>query len=540
MDKALARYESIQDTAGMVAAMEDRRDLYLSGGDLEAYLKSCEHLLGLYTILGDSTNIGWELANISLALTNLGHGSEALGYMRRSWRIFEQMGDSTELAFSCIELGRAHRAMGNLDSAFHYAELEVRFMQRRGLGMDLCRAFYHRAEVWEQMHAVDSALADLRRSTACTDTSTLLAASYAAMARLELAAGLLGQAEGHGTTALAMARATGNIQRLHAAASVLASIYVDRGRFQEALEMRTLEMRMGDSLRSDALLRSVDRLSFLQRIYADSLRNADERYSIIRDRDAQLSRERERRNVLLYSAFGLLMITGLVWRQRNKVNKARKRSDELLLNILPSEVAEELKAKGEAEARQIDQVTVLFTDFKGFTAMSEKVTPKELVHDLHECFSAFDHIMAKHGIEKIKTIGDAYMAAGGLPTPNTTHALDVVRAAFEMRDFIAEGKARKISAGLPFFEIRIGVHTGPVVAGIVGVKKFSYDIWGDTVNIASRMESSGEVGQVNISESTYALVKDKPGFTFKARGRVQAKGKGEMEMYFVHRSSSAG
>jgi tetratricopeptide (TPR) repeat protein len=174
MDKALARYESIQDTAGMVAAMEDRRDLYLSRGDLEAYLKSCEHLLGLYTILGDSTNIGWELANISLALTNLGHGSEALGYMRRSWRIFEQMGDSTELAFSCIELGRAHRAMGNLDSAFHYAELEVRFMQRRGLGMDLCRAFYHRAEVWEQMHAVDSALADLRRSTACTERSDSL------------------------------------------------------------------------------------------------------------------------------------------------------------------------------------------------------------------------------------------------------------------------------------------------------------------------------------------------------------------------------
>ena len=216
-----------------------------------------------------------------------------------------------------------------------------------------------------------------------------------------------------------------------------------------------------------------------------------------------------------------------------ELREEKEHSEKLLLNILPAEVAEELKAKGEAEAVQIDHVTVLFTDFKGFTAMSEKVTPKDLVRDLNECFSAFDHITEKYGIEKIKTIGDAYMAAGGLPVPNTTHATDAIRAAFEMRDFIAEGKARKVAAGLPFFEIRIGIHTGPVVAGIVGVKKFQYDIWGDTVNTASRMESSGEVGQVNISESTYSLVKDELGLAFTPRGKVEAKGKGEMQMYFV-------
>jgi class 3 adenylate cyclase len=251
----------------------------------------------------------------------------------------------------------------------------------------------------------------------------------------------------------------------------------------------------------------------------------------------ELRRKKLQRDAVL-GGFGLMvLLAGTFFFQRNRISKEKKRSEELLLNILPSEVAEELKAKGSAEAVHIDQVTVLFTDFMGFTAISETLSPQELVYDLNNCFSAFDRITEKYGIEKIKTIGDAYMAAGGLPTPNTTHATNVINAAFEMRDFIAEVKMQKMNAGLPYFEIRIGIHTGPVVAGIVGVKKFSYDIWGDTVNTASRMESSGEVGQINISQSTYELLKDTLDYTFESRGKIQAKGKGEMEMYFANRNS---
>jgi class 3 adenylate cyclase len=211
----------------------------------------------------------------------------------------------------------------------------------------------------------------------------------------------------------------------------------------------------------------------------------------------------------------------------------KKKSDDLLLNILPAEVAEELKQKGSAEARQFDNVTVMFTDFKDFTKISEKLSPTELVAEIDTCFKAFDHIITRHNIEKIKTIGDSYMCAGGLPVPNKTNATDVVQAALEIQQFMKQHFQQRREENKYVFELRTGIHTGPVVAGIVGVKKFAYDIWGDTVNIASRMESSGEAGKVNISESTYALVKDK--FTCTHRGKIQAKNKGEVDMYFVKR-----
>jgi ligand-binding sensor domain-containing protein/class 3 adenylate cyclase len=219
-----------------------------------------------------------------------------------------------------------------------------------------------------------------------------------------------------------------------------------------------------------------------------------------------------------------------------EIRKERDVSEGLLLNILPEEVAKELKQKGHSDAQLFESITVLFTDFKGFTGMSEKLSPKDLVEDLNVCFTAFDEITTKYGIEKIKTIGDAYMAAGGLPTPLPEHARIVVLAALEMAQFIEEGKTRKIEQGLPYFEIRIGIHTGPVVAGIVGVKKFQYDIWGDTVNTASRMESSGEVGKVNVSQVTYEILKDNPDFVFENRGMVVAKGKGEMAMWFANKT----
>ncbi|MBL7811568.1 MAG: hypothetical protein JNL57_05045 [Bacteroidetes bacterium] len=214
------------------------------------------------------------------------------------------------------------------------------------------------------------------------------------------------------------------------------------------------------------------------------------------------------------------------------ITREKQRSDELLWNILPEEVAEELKQKGSAEAKHYENVSVLFTDFKDFTNISEKMSPQQLVFEIHNCFKVFDEIVEKHNIEKIKTIGDSYMCAGGLPNPNNTHASDTVKAAIEIIEFMNDLNRQKKAKGLYPFEIRVGINSGPVVAGIVGIKKFAYDIWGDTVNIASRLENSGEPGKINISGSTYSLIKDQFDFTY--RGKIAVKGKGEVDMYFVN------
>lgn len=246
---------------------------------------------------------------------------------------------------------------------------------------------------------------------------------------------------------------------------------------------------------------------------------------------AELNRQKLVRNGFVIGFAIMLLFAFVFLAQRNRIRKGKKESDELLLNILPEEVAGELKKSGTSEARHYDEVSIMFTDFKGFTALAEQLNPKELVSEIDYCFRKFDAIITAHGIEKIKTIGDAYMAVAGLPVPDNDHAVNLVRAALEIRDFMEEYKHERLQQGKIYFEIRIGIHSGEVVAGIVGAKKFAYDVWGDTVNMAARMESSGETGKVNISESTFNLVNSH--FTCTSRGEIDAKGKGKVNMYFV-------
>lgn len=210
----------------------------------------------------------------------------------------------------------------------------------------------------------------------------------------------------------------------------------------------------------------------------------------------------------------------------------KEKSEKLLANVLPKNAANEIIEKGKATKIKYNFVTVLFSDIQGFTKIAEEVNPEVLIDELDKFFFYFDSVVERLGIEKIKTIGDAYMCAGGIPEKNRTNPVEVILAALEMQAYMTRLKQSSALEGMKFWDIRIGIHTGTVIAGVVGQKKLSYDIWGDTVNTASRMESSGEAGKINISGTTYEFVKEF--FLFEHRGKMPVKYKGELDMYFVN------
>ena len=253
-------------------------------------------------------------------------------------------------------------------------------------------------------------------------------------------------------------------------------------------------------------------------------------------KDKELTVQRSQRNIWLAGSIAFLLLSFFIFRNYRNQRKAntviaaeKQKSDNLLLNILPGEVADEIKQHGAAKARMYDNVTVLFTDFVNFTQLSEQLTPEQMVKEIDSCFKAFDHIVENYGMEKIKTIGDSYMAVSGLPVSTDDHAIAAVKAAQEMLHYMhTKGPlfhGEKIN-------MRIGINSGPVVAGIVGIKKFAYDIWGDTVNTAARMEQASEPGRINVSASTFQLISEE--FECTYRGKINAKHKGEIDMYFVN------
>lgn len=320
---------------------------------------------------------------------------------------------------------------------------------------------------------------------------------------------------------LSLAERYGLKQQIAGANLKLSELYEKAGELDLALRNYKNYIIYRDSINN---LNTVQRMADLRTNYEVSQKQLEVN---------MLSRQKQSQHTILISLFVILGLTivllGTLYWYYKTISTEKLRSESLLLNILPAETAKELKQKGKVEAVKFDQVTVLFTDFVEFSKLAEHIEPVQLVKSIDFYFKKFDEITTKYGLEKIKTIGDSYMCACGLPTLNPAHARNVINAAKEMMDLV-KSELHK-NNGVSHFDIRMGIHTGPVVAGIVGIKKWQYDIWGDTVNIASRMESMSKPGRINLSETTWHQIKDE--FTCEYRGEIEVKGRGLLKMYFL-------
>ena len=484
--------------------------------------------------IGDKRGIADTEFNIGSIYMSQHNYSDALSRITASLKIFKELGNKADLSICYVAMGTVYSEQGNFPEALKIFLIALSFAEEAQDNNTLAETYTHLGEISEKMGNYQESLkysfAALKKYEG-SGNNFQISYIHRNIGLVYMKQEKYAEASGYLIKALSFAKINGPLEYVKLSYESLALLDSTLGNYQKALEHYKLYIFYRDSLLNNDNSKKLVQ----QQMQYDFDKKESETRAEQDKKDAIAVKELQKQKLVRNGFVGgfaiVLLFAGVFLTQRNKIKSGKKRSDELLLNILPEEVAEELKSKGSADAKQFDEVTVMFTDFKGFTQISEKLSPAELVAEIDTCFKAFDNIITKHNIEKIKTIGDSYMCAGGLPVANKSHAGDVVSAALEIQKFMLEHLEQRKNEGKEPFEIRIGIHTGPVVAGIVGVKKFAYDIWGDTVNIASRMESSGEAGKVNISGSTYELVKEK--FKCEHRGKIEAKNKGQIDMYFV-------
>ena len=554
--------------------------------DFPKALDYCLRSLKIYEEIGNKKGSAGPINNIGAIYKRLGNYTKALDYFQRSLKIEQEVGTPKGMAVSLNNIGRIYDDQEDYSQALNYYQRSFKINQEIGDRKGIAVSLNNTGRIYMLREEYPKALDNNERSLKIAEELN----DQRLVSNILVDIGLIYQSQGDSLKALdyyhrgldiyaetgdkkGSAEALKNIGLVYQkhgdhpkaveyckkaliinqeigglgyerdACQCLYETYKAMGKASEALVYLEKLRVIDDSLNSAETIKQLERMEFAKVMLQDSIEKAEEARKVEEDHQEEVRQGEKTRNFALAGGLVLLILAGGLYFRVRYIRKSKAalqvekdRSENLLLNILPADIAAELKEKGRADARDFDMVSILFTDFKGFTAVSEKMSAKELVSEINICFEAFDGIMEEYKIEKIKTIGDAYMAAGGLPVLTDDSIKNTVLAALEMQAFIRQRKSDRDAAGKPAFEMRIGIHSGPVVAGIVGVKKFQYDIWGDTVNTASRMESLGAVGQVNISQATYEFLKDDLQFSFESRGKIKAKGKGEIEMYFVSKN----
>ncbi len=557
----LKKFEELKDYLYIGTAQAYLADIYRGMGDVQTQIKLLYASNKSYEKIDHQIGIADNLQDLSLLHYDQDDLISTRKAINRAIQLYKQYGTQRDLIGGYNNLSIIFEKSGPIDSAIYFQKIALQIAKREkyyeSVGLLLSNLGNNYSAIGEDELAEATLLKALKLRDSINDrhgmayTNIRLCYFYGKINKPE-------KAIVHGERALAIAKAIPYLKAQRMAHGSLSIAYSQLNNPVKELYHYRREQTLIDSLQNldnaRSITRSVMNYEFHKKQLLDSIETAQ------REREQQfafqksLTAQKNQRNLFLILgivaivlAFGLWNRLKFIRRTKAIIEKEKERSDSLLLNILPAEIAEELKEKGKAEARDFDMVSILFTDFKEFTQTSEKLSAKELVEEINICFEAFDRICEKHHIEKIKTIGDAYMAAGGLPVPSPSSVKNTVLAAIEMQEFIVKRKSElDIQYSSPLrrpggaaFQMRVGIHTGPVVAGIVGVKKFQYDLWGDTVNTASRIENSCEAGKVNISQTTYELLKLDQDFAFESRGKIEAKGKGEIEMWFVQLNKGA-
>jgi class 3 adenylate cyclase/Tfp pilus assembly protein PilF len=523
-NRALNVAEKMGESHALGIAYSNVGSLYHTMADypkaLDHYIKSLE--------FSETRQMSTTLDNIGRIYKKRGNYQKALEYYNRSLRINQLKGDQGEEANVLSNIGIVYRDQLDYLNAFDYFTQSLKIYKQINHQVGIADSYNQIGVLYYMQGEPPLALDYLKKSLKIYEQlghKDGIAVALNNIGEIYLKQGAYDKALDYCQKGYEISLTIQSLLRKRSTCICLYETYKAMGNNNKALYYFELLQAVEDSLKTKEPIEKLQHMEF----------QAETRLVQKAHEEAIQQKEKTRNISLVVGAFFLLLASSFYmrWRYMRKskasIQIEKDRSDHLLLNILPKEVAQELKDSGKAAPKKYESVTILFTDFKDFTKLAASISANQLVVELNDIFGQFDDIMDEFGIEKIETIGDAYLAASGLPVENSDHALRCVKAAFSMVELLDQrNKNSEIT-----WNMRIGIHSGPVIAGVVGKKKFAYDIFGDSVNTASRIESSGEVGKVNISQATYELLKNEPNLVFESRGRIEAKGKGEIEMYFV-------
>ena len=571
VDSLLHRYNNYEHTA------DERMDLlnqlaFNEINDLEASLNYSNELIELATAENDLIFLYEGYLNKGNVHRVLGNLDLSLDALFKSSEITKKAGYLDGEAVSYTSIADVYSEMGNAENAKLYYDKGIVLLREINKPKQLAGALFNAGDEYFNNKEYDKALKNFEEAALLfTNENYLIGLAYANgnIGMILAEQGNYRQAEKKINEALTVLEKIEDYYAISEYLTYLSDIKMKQNNWNKAIDYaeRSLEIASANRLKKQ-LSETNLKLSELHQkagnidksfayykdyiVYRDSLINleniektANQRTNFeVSQKQIEvdlLEQKRENQRILVYATSGTLFLIGLLafglyrrYKYINRTNKIiaheKERSDTLLLNILPEDTAHELKEKGKVKAKKYSSVSVLFTDFKGFTQYAEKLPPEDLVESIDFYFSKFDEIIQKYGLEKIKTVGDSYMCAGGLNSSSEDHAHRMVMAAKDIAQFVETTKHDDTIHN--HFDIRIGINSGPVIAGVVGVRKFAYDIWGDTVNIASRMESNSEPGKINISHNTYSIIKND--YECEYRGKIAVKNKGQMKMYFVN------